>query len=816
MTNDELLINSINLKGLTQEQVQQKTINEKSDRLTEDKFKAVKIFFKQFLDIFCVMLVIASIISIIYKEYSDAIVILSIVFINCILGFIQEYKCEKTITKLKMHIRQKVLVLRENKKIYIDSSGLLTNDIIILKGGEKVPADIKIIRCTNLCVDESQFTGESDYVYKKENESIYCGSIIKKGYCIGIVTAIGKNAEIGKVFKSTKTIVKKSEYQKSLKKFSIFMLKLVGVSIVLMVVIKAIFVSDKSLILDSILFAVALSLTVLPEALPMIVTINFATCCKTLAKQNVIVKRLDAIESLARINILCTDKTGTITQDKLNLVKVFTNNKELFDEFVCASIEDYNNNIIDNISAFDKILLENASEKAKINSKNYLQVDTLPFDPDDRRRRVIVKNINTNEYYLIVLGDVDELNSLSSDDKEIYNRYEIEKNKYSGKRLYGVYFKKLDINSLDIISNENNLIPLGITVFEDSLRVGAKKTLAKAKELGLDIKIISGDNKAVVENIASQAGLLNSQVYTGQELEELSSDEFIKVCKECSAFAKITPQLKSKIILTLKKENSVAYMGDGINDAIALKSADVSIAVHNASDIAKDCADIVLLDDSLDKIIDSILIGRASHQNINKYIKHAMIGNIGNFFSLVLFYLIFASDLPMLPVQLLIANLIQDMPLIIIAKDNVDLESLKTVSKQNSIQSTVKTSLILGIMTSIFYFVYFIVIGVNGDEITRTILFLFFNITQITIILAIRKKESLFSRINKPSKALIFSIVLFIAISFALVYVPALANLLGFSKLSIVKVLQVSLVSIIFIVFIDLCKLVLVKLKFKF
>ncbi len=453
-----------------------------------------------------------------------------------------------------------------------------------------VPADLKIIESYNLSVNESQLTGESIPVSKGSNHIdangslLFTGSVIERGHCRCFVFATGNQSELGRIAGLSNDTRKVTPYQKSLGEFSVSLLRIIGAAIVLMLAAKAFTIRNVSDFGEILIFAIALAMTVVPEALPMITTINLSYGALQLSKQKVIVKRLTAIESLGRINLLCTDKTGTLTEDYLTVSNVVSEDEMLFQTFAYVSIEDLQVENNKYVNSFDRAFLQYVTEEVRKQAAFWIQLQNFPFDPAARRRRAVVRSPEDDKLYSVVMGAPETLLELS---------------------------------------NHTENLPY---------------------------------TQLAAEYVSKELGLSNDgdKVYSGDELERMTDTQLETVLKECSVFARVTPEQKYNIINRLKKHHVVGYQGDGINDAPSLKLADVAVAVHNATDVAKDSADIVLLEDDLGVILDGIQYGRSIFVNINKYIKHAMIGNLGNFFSMIFFYVFFAADIPMLAIQLLI------------------------------------------------------------------------------------------------------------------------------------------------------------------
>lgn len=800
--------------GLTSAQAKTKLEQFGENTFAKEKINGWKVFCRQFINPLSFILIFAAALSVFMGEYSDAAVIMVIVLLNSFLSFVQEFRSSKAIEKLSGLIERQVLVIRNNEHVVIDAIQLVPGDSIILRGGDVVPADVKIMESYDLSVNESQLTGESLPVNKGNNSAdvndtlLYTGSIIERGHCKCVVYATGNQSELGKIARLSKDTKKTTPYQKSLTEFSVSLLRMIGATIVLMLAVKAFTIQSANDFGEVLLFAIALAMTVVPEALPMITTINLSYGALQLAKQKVIVKRLSAIEGMGRVNILCTDKTGTLTEDRLTVADIISEDRELFQKLAYASIEDLQVKNKKHINSFDRAFIEYVPKTVKDQVKSWVQLGFVPFDPAARRRRIIVQNPSDNKSYLVVIGAPETLLELSQTNDNLHYYQLIKQSGREGMRQLAIAYKEIDFTpDFDILTEEKDLTFLGFAKLRDPLRKTAKATIHKAKKLGIEVKILTGDSLEVAANIGKEINLLQEgdMIYSGDELDKMTELQFDKAINECSVFARVTPEQKYNIIKHLKQNHVVGYQGDGINDAPSLKLADVAIAVHNATDVAKESADIVLLEDDLGVIIDGIQYGRSIFVNINKYVKHAMIGNLGNFFSMIFFYLVFAADIPMLAIQLLIGNIIQDMPLMAVFSDSVDMEEVRSPQAASQVKFIIRTSLSLGAFTAIYYLLFFLFTGTESTPLTQATLFLFYNFTQVLVILSVRNKQR-FWQGAKPSRLLMGTIMFFMAFSVALVYIPAIAGFMGFAPLPLMNFAVVVGVTVGYIFFLDLAK----------
>jgi len=802
------------VKGLTSEQAHERLEKYGKNTFEKENSKPALIFFRQFLNPLTFILIFAAGLSFFLKEYPDSIVIAVIIIINCFLSFIQEYRSAKAVEKLSKLVERSVTVIRNGMKSVINTIELVPGDVIILRNGDIVPADAEVVESNDLLVNESQLSGESVPLDKAAGDKVFAGSVIEKGLCKCTVYATGKLTELGKIAKLSRETHTATPIAKSLSAFSFTLLKIIGATIVLLISIKAFTMSPGESFGETLLFIIALAMTSVPEALPMITTITLSSGAIALGKQKVIVKRLSGVEALGRINLLCTDKTGTLTEDILQVVGTVSDNPNLLSKFFYASIEDKNLTDSKHINSFDKAILNFVPDEIKKESEKLKNIRVIPFEPAERRRRIVICDEAENKYYFIVVGALEILLKLC--EVKDYSSYEnvISESQNNGVRQLALAYKEIEYkDGLEVFPTEDNLILLGSVSMADPLRKSAKESILQAGALGVGVKILTGDSREVAYYIGRQVGLLaeGEKVFTGEELIKLSEAELGSVLEKHSVFARVTPAQKYSIVKSLKTCYVVGYLGDGINDAPSLKVADVGVAVHNATDVAKNSADIILTEDGLDVIINGIKLGRSVFVNIGKYIKHAMIGNLGNFFSLIFFYLVFAADIPMLAIQLLIANLIQDMPLLTVFSDNVEPEIIAKPQTADKFKSLIVTFMPLGFVAAVYYLLFFLYTGTTTTPLTQSILFLFYNITQILVIVSIRTERGYLWQGSFPSKLLLSSILFFIGLSVAIIYIPFIASFMGLTAVPIGDFAVLLAFAVSFIFLLDFCKVQIYK-----
>ncbi len=802
-------------EGLSQSEADKRRATYGPNVLEKSKNTAIRILGRQLKSSLVYLLAFASVFSFFLKDFSDGIIIAVILLINTLLGFFQEYRSEQAVEQLSKFISKQVRVKRDGKLILLDEALLVPGDVIHLEEGDIVPADCKLLAAEALKVNEAQLTGESVPVAKSvqaENEQhstdgnasvLFTGSVIEKGEATAVVYATGNATELGKIAALSTRTRKITQYEKSLQAFSSFLIKVVLITLAITLIAKLIITADLAHIPQLLLFIVALAIAVVPEALPVIATVTLSNGAAQLAKQAVVVKRLSSLEDLGNITLLCTDKTGTLTVGKMAIQKIVADDAVLFQKFAYATLESTNEPGKTGQNSYDAAFLAYIPPAIQEQARAYKQLKDLPFDPEARRRRVVIEDTTTHTCYLVVIGSAETLLDIAQCQKKTQYLAEIVEDGKQGLRHFALAYREVNYDDhFNILEQENNLTFLGFVIMADPLRPGTKQTIEMAESLGVAIKILTGDSKEVAGYVAGQIGL-GGDVHTGDELEKMSPDELRKVVTTSNVFARVSPTQKYAIIQALKRDHVVGYQGDGINDAPALKLADVAIAVDTATDVAKENADIILLKKDLAVIINGIQEGRAIFVNINKYIKYTMVGNFGNFFALAFLYL-FALNLPLLPVQLLLTSLITDVPLITISSDTVN--SAETVRPEKyDARALMFISLILGSFTAFFELFFFALVNSKSPQSIQTSMFLFLTFVQLIVIVSIRNHD-FFWKGKKPSLLLSSAMIMAFVVSLALPYIPIFARLFSFIPLPLGELAIILALVLVYLFLLDLIK----------
>jgi len=797
-------------KGLSNVEAQKKLKQYNLNEIArKDKKSGLSILIEQFTDPLVIVLLMAAIIAIFLNEKTDAAIIITIVLINAILGFIQEFKAEKTVRALRKLISHKSKVLRDNKKIQIDAQLLVPGDLVFLNIGDIVPADIRLINVDELTIDESSLTGESIPVIKTTTpiaatknlpqdltNMAFMGTHVVSGNGQGIVIATGKNTSLGRTAAYLKEPEGISDFERSMSHFSRFLLKVIMLMTFFIFIVNAILQHG---LLESFLFALALAVGITPEALPIIITISLSKGAQKLAKSKVIVKKLTSIEDLGNMDILCTDKTGTLTEGKLSLENFIDTDGQINNDLLVYSM------LCNDAVVTAKTIEGNSIDQAIWNSKQtkmvmeqykkYKLLDHNEFDFNRRRMSVIVKKPD-GQRLMIVKGALESLASVC-DKIRIKNvdlplnqpRLDIFLEQINAYRKKGysticIALKKWHHDN-STRADEKDLTLIGFLTFIDPPRASAHLSIKTLQQLCVSIKVLSGDDPLVTKTVCDQVGLKidGDKIYTGDELEKLSPHEFLKVIEKHNVFSRITPDQKYQIVKNLNtgENRTIAFMGDGINDAPAIKIADVGISVDNATDIAKEAADIILLQKNLKVITDGITEGRKIFTNITKYILNTVSANYGNMFTVAISSL-FLNFIPLLPSQILLNNLITDTPMIAIATDKIDHEQLKKPKKLD-LRMISRFMTFFGLLSTIFdltlILALLLIFNTTQAEF-RTAWFLESALSEIIVVFALRTTKTFYK--STPGKMLTILSISVIPSLLIIIYSP-LGTLFEFTKL---------------------------------
>jgi Mg2+-importing ATPase len=761
----------------------------------------IQILVSQFTNPLILVLIGASILSGFVGDVTSTAVIIAIVIVNGLMGFFQEHKSEKAIEKLREYITLRTKVIRNGEKSEIDARELVPGDIVALEIGDKVPADLRLIKTNQLSINESVLTGEPYPVEKnisiveKANpipqemkNMAFMGTIVADGEGLGIVTSTGNNTQLGRTARLLKEVEEEGDFQKNIRRFGNLLVKVILTAVIIIFLINALLAKGW---LDSFLFAIALAVGIVPESLPIIITISLSHGAILLAKKKVVVKKLVAIEDLGNIDILCTDKTGTITENKITLQKFMdVEGKQREDLLVYGLL--CNSAIVEKQkiggNPTDVAIWEYARSNFDLRkAEGYKEIANMPFDFNRRMMSTVVEK--NKKRMIITKGAVENL--IANSEYVMVRKLKVSIKKYkehieqmygelasAGFRVIGVSAKEIASRSIYTKKDENKSVFLGFLVFADPPKHEARKSLEHARKLGIRIKILTGDEPLSTLHVAKEVGieLTESDAITGDEIEKLNAVELRKVADQKTIFARVTPEHKYRIIKALRENGHVvAYLGDGVNDAPALKAADVGIAVNSGAEVAKDASDIVLLEKGLDVIMNGVVEGRKTFSNVVKYIVNTISANFGNMGTLGVISP-FLNFLPLLPSQILLNNFLTDTPMMAVSTDNVDEEELKK-PRHWDIRHIARFSAVLGGISSIFDFLTIaaLIYILNANAVLfRTGWFLESCLSEIMIVFSVRTSR-VFFKSSRPSKILIGITILTAIISLLVIYTPVAA-----------------------------------------
>lgn len=835
-------------KGLTIEEANSRKEDYlKKHKLKTHRYDVIKIIFSSFFNPFSLILIVIDIFTFLSdvifsapekRSYLECSTILGIIILSGIIHLFNELSSYFATNKLLKEVSSTSTVLRDSIKEEIDISSLVKGDIIYYSQGDIVSTDGIILNSKDLFIDESSLTGENipkekSEVYKETKSLIEINNILFKGSSVvsgnaKVLTIATRSETYFSEITKSKRKKEKTAFDKGVNQISKLFIAMILVIIPLVIIIN---VLTKKSILDSIVFALTISLGLTPELLPMIVASCLAKGRKKLAKEKLIIKDLSSINNLGSINILCSDKTGTITENASKLEKIISFNNDEHNLFKYAYFNSYFQSGLKN--QIDKAINEYESYD-QINISNITKLDEIPFDFSRRRLSILIKE--NNENILVTKGSVEDMLKVSTSiykdnkiikiDEKIKTKILKDNEKYNkeGYRLLLVGIKKVTNDNISL-NDECELTLLGFLAFYDPLKESALETITKLKELGVELKILTGDNKNVSLTLAKRLNIQNPIVIDGEYIDSLSDEELSKIVQNVNIFAKLSPDNKERVIIALKKlGNKVGFIGDGINDALALKASDIGISVNNASDIAKESSKAIMLNQDLSILVDAIIEGRKTHFNMMKYIKITISSNFGNIIS-ILFASIFLPFFPILPTHILLLNIIYDLSCLSLINDNVD-SSLLSKPVTFSTKGIIPFMLIFGPISTIFdittflfnYFIFLPYLFNNSfnslsDPSTfiltfQTLWFFESFISQLIVIISLRSSNSLLR--SSPSIMMLITFVISICIVFILIYSP-LNKIFLLEAISPLYYLFILLVIILYITLVTIAKKLYLK-----
>jgi len=755
-------------------------------------------FLSHFKNLLVVILIIAATISLFAGELTNAVIIFFIVFASVTLDFFQEYKAGQAADLLRQKIRSRAAVFRDRKEQDLPIAELVPGDMVALTAGDIVPADARVLTARNFYVNQSALTGEPFPVEKHPGVAgagtpvtaadnyIFLGTAVVSGTATALVTKTGISTEFGKVAKTLVERPPETEFERGLKQYSYLMSKFVFFLVIFVFFVNALF---RHGILDSLLFSVALAVGMTPELLPMILSLNLSKGSIAMSKRGAIVRHPESIQNFGSMDVLCTDKTGTLTKNEIALVQHLDTEGNDSENVLLYSFIN---------SSFDtglKSPLDDAILRFRhIDIDRVRKIDEIPFDfirkrvsiiVSDGDRRLIVSKGAPEEIFRICSyvdknGVIEPLTSTGREQVEgIYQAQSA-----GGFRTLAVCYRPVPDDVMQFsASNEKEMILCGFVTFIDPPKETARDSVRLLEQSGIELKILTGDNELVTTKICEEIGLEIRGVLNGDDVGHMDEQTLSRVVEDVTIFSRMTPVQKNRVMMALKKNGHVVgFMGDGINDAPSIREADVGISVENAVDIAKESADIILLKNDLRILNDGVLEGRRTFGNTMKYILMGTSSNFGNMFS-VAGASLFLRFLPMLPIQILLNNLLYDISESTIPTDNVD-ESYTKTPKKWDMDFIKKFIMVFGPISSVFDFItFFILLFVFTADaaLFQTAWFVESICTQTLVIFVIRTRVVPFYH-SRPSQLLVASTILIIAVACILPF-TIVGSIFGFIPL---------------------------------
>jgi Mg2+-importing ATPase len=786
-------------RGLSSEEALLRLKRHGANRLkSKARTNALALLLAQFKSPIILILIFAAGLSIFVGDSADAIIIIIIVAASGLLGFWQERGAARALDKLMALVQTRAKAIRDGQEVDIPIEEIVPGDVVALAAGDTIPADCLILEAKDLFVDEATLTGEPYPVEKmpgtvppetplaKRSNCLFMGTHVISGTGTAVVVHTARDTEFGQIHDSLRLRPPETDFERGVRRFGYMLME---VTLVLVIAIFGINVYLERPVLDSLLFSLALAVGLTPQLLPAIVSVNLAQGAQRLAKAKVIVKRLDSIENFGSMTVLCCDKTGTLTEGTVRLHAALSadgSESEKVRLYAClnASFETGFYNPIDDA----------LRSQLKCDVSAFTKLDEVPYD--FVRKRLTVLASGGGAHLIITKGALANVLAVCSsaevsngevlDIDQVREGLERRFEEFSGQgyRVLGLAYRPAaDVRTISV-SSEEGMTFLGFLVFFDPPKQGIMDTVKRLNDLGISLKVISGDNGLVVQHLGEQLGLENREVITGTDIRQTSNQALVKRAAEVDLFAEIEPNQKERIIIALKQGgNVVGFMGDGVNDAPALHTSDVGISVDSAVDAAKEAADIVLLEKDLGVLVQGVRLGRITFANTLKYVFMATSANFGNMFSMASSSA-FLSFLPMLPKQVLLTNLMTDFPEMTISTDEVDDEMVQKPQRWN-LGFIRRFMVVFGLLSTLFDFATFAVLLVVLNATTeqfRTGWFVESVISASLIVLVIRSRRPFFR--SKPGKYLVLATVAVAVVVLALPF-TRLGELFGFAPLPI-------------------------------
>lgn len=768
------------------------------------RLSALRLLLRQFESPLVLILIFGAAVSLTLREWVDAGIILTIVLGSSLLGFYQEYRASAAVEKLKRRLALKCRVVRNGIEQTVPVSTIVPGDIILLSAGNLIPADGLVIEAEDFLVSEASLTGESFPVEKRPGtvsqetpiagraNAVYLGTSVQSGTAKVLAVETGRRTAFGAIVARIKARPPETEFGRGIRQFGYLLIRVMVVIVLFVLTMNQLLGRP---IIDSLLFAVALAVGLSPELLPAIISVTLAAGARTMAKQGVIVRRLDAIENLGSMDILCTDKTGTLTEGVVVLQdaadatgRSSTEVRQL--AFLNAAFETGIANPLD-------AAIVAAGESSGLTTRGYRKIDEIPYDFIRKRLTIVAAaDVDAAQHVIVIKGafanvlaicssvdrdgmDVPLTTDLQAELEAFYKTKSAE-----GFRVLALATRKVAAKEQYVHGDEDRMTFAGFLLFFDPPKTDAKQTIRDLTNLGIRIKVVSGDNRYVTAHLAEAVGLDPKSMITGEELTKLKDEALWHLAPRTDLFVEVDPQQKERIVRALQRTgHAVGYLGDGINDAPALHAADVGISVEQAADVARESADIILLKRDLDVLRRGVEDGRRTFANTLKYICITTSANFGNMVSMALA----APLLPFLPLaakQILLNNFLSDFPSIAISVDNVDPETV-TRAQRWQIKDVQRFMIVFGLISSVFDLLTFAILLLvfHANQATfQTTWFVISLLTELGVVLVLRTHRPAFR--SRPSCVLLWTTAVMCIIALAVPFLGPFASAFGFVPLS--------------------------------
>ncbi len=763
-------------------------------------------FISRFRNPLVILLLVASLLSAFTADLTSFVIIISMVVLSVTLDFLQEYRAEKAAEALRQSVALKAAVLRDGQIIELDVAQIVVGDVVILSAGDLIPADGRLIEADDFFVNQALLTGEPYPVEKRVNvqanqdqanqnqanqnqddkelmsspSAVFAGTHVVSGSARMLVCMTGARTVLGSISGALNITPPATAFEHSIYRFGMLILRLTFFLVMFVLLVNLL---QHRPWLESFMFALALAVGLTPELLPMVITVTLSRGAMRMSRQHVIVKRLAAIHNLGSMDVLCTDKTGTLTEAKIRLERHLN----------CDGLESEKVLLWAYLNSFFETGLKSPLDEAILRHETldvsaWQKIDEVPFDFERRRVSVLLEKLENPKqmpaHFLVVKGACEdvlhqcnryETSTGATQTLDITKLAELNLQASAlaqqGFRVLGIAWRQVKTERTHAdISDESELVFAGFAAFLDPPKVSASHALTQLQKSGIAIKVVTGDNELVTQHVCAELGLVVTGLLTGSEIALMTDDALQARVDSVNLYCRVTPALKSRVLLALKQRGHiVGYLGDGINDAPALHMADVSISVDSAVDVAKDAADLILLAHDLNVLHQGVMEGRRTFGNIMKYVMMGTSSNFGNMFSMAGASL-FLPFLPMLPIQILLNNLLYDMSEITIPFDNVDAEYLNK-PRQWDMRFIQNFMLVVGPVSSIFDFLtFYVMLSVlhANEALFRTGWFVESIISQVLVIFVIRTRRSIFK--SNPSVWLAFTSLFIVAVAALLPY----------------------------------------------